>query len=57
MGQSDIDAAGKLIINADSVILISHVGTEENHDKPEGMVSTRKELLMILNRLYFLRFL
>jgi hypothetical protein len=38
MGQSRIATAGRLIINADSVILISHVGTEENHDKPEGFV-------------------
>ena len=37
-GQAYIDAARRLITNADSVILISHVATEENHDKPEGIV-------------------
>lgn len=33
IGQTDIDAARRLITMADSVILISHVTTKENHGK------------------------
>lgn len=38
-GQTDIHDAARLIVIADSVILISHVATNENHDKPLGIVA------------------
>ena len=38
VGQTDIDVAARLINTADSVILISHVATQENHDKPDNLV-------------------
>lgn len=38
-GQSGTYAAGQLIAKADSVILISHLTTQEYHDKREGIIS------------------
>jgi len=37
LGQTGIDEAAHRITTADSVILISHVVTNENHDKPEAI--------------------
>lgn len=39
MAQTNIASAARLIATADSVILISHLTTEEHHDKPLGIVA------------------
>lgn len=38
--QSNIPATIRLITRADSVILISHLTTAENHDKPEAIIAS-----------------